>query len=46
MGFIYNLEPEVTHEKDGKTLRISKKDGKDQTRNMKVVRLSSVIDFK
>ena len=43
-GFMYNVQSVVTHEKDGKTLRISKKVVKDQTRSMEIVLFSSVID--
>ena len=43
-GFMYKVQSVVTHEKDGKTLRISKKVVKDQTRSMEIVLFSSVID--
>ena len=43
-GFIYNLQSVVTHGKNKKTLRISKKVVKDQTGCMEIVLFSSVID--
>ena len=43
-GFIYSLQSVVTHGKNKKTLRISKKVVKDQTGCMEIVLFSSVID--
>ena len=43
-GFIYNLQTEAEHEKDGKPLRIQKGMIKDETGSIETVLFSSLID--
>ena len=43
-GNIYVLQPQVTHEKDGKILGIRKGFVKNQRESMKIVLFRSVID--
>lgn len=43
-GFVHNLHQEVTHEKDGKILRIWKGAIKDQAGGTEIVLFNSVTD--